>query len=108
MVLGLAGRSPGQTFEVNGGNNPPASSQQTGKKQSTEPSQSGPNLSWGSGIEVARQARAADAALKRGDYAAAFSYADQAAKSAPQDPEMWFLLGYTARLNDRYPLSDRK
>ena len=105
MVLGLAGRSPGQTFEVNGGNNPPASSQQTGKKQSTEPSQSGPNLSWGSGIEVARQARAADAALKRGDYAAALSYADQAAKSAPQDPEMWFLLGYTARLTERYPLS---
>ena len=105
MVLGLAGRSPGQTFDVHGGNNPPPSSQQTGKKQSTETPQSGPSFSWGSGIEVARQARAADAALKRGDYAAALSYAEQAAKSAPQDPEMWFLLGYAARLAERYPLS---
>ncbi len=105
MVIGLVGRSPGQTFDVNGGSNPPASSQQTGKKQSVDAPQSGQNFSWGSGIEVARQARAADAALKRNDYAAALSYAEQAAKSAPQDPEMWFLLGYAARLADRYQLS---
>ena len=111
MVIGLLGRSPGQTFDVKGGSNPPAPSQQTGKKQSADayawcPSHSAAeNFSWGSGIEVARQARAADAALKRNDYAAALSYAEQAAKSAPQDPEMWFLLGYAARLADRYQLS---
>jgi len=35
-------------------------------------------------------------------YAAAVSYAEQAAKSAPQNAEMWFLLGYAARLADRY------
>jgi tetratricopeptide (TPR) repeat protein len=105
MVLGLVGRSPGQTFDVSGGSNPPASSQQTGKKPSADAPQSGQNFSWGSGIEVARQARAADAALKRNDYAAAVSYAEQAAKSAPQDPEMWFLLGYAARLAERNQLS---
>ena len=89
MVLGLVGRSPGQTFDVSGGSNPPASSQPTDKKQTPDAPHSGQNFSWGSGIEVARQARAADAALKRNDYAAALSYAEQAAKSAPQDPEMW-------------------
>src|SRR5579862_1679381 len=39
------------------------------------------------------------------DYAAAVSYAEQAAKSAPQNAEMWFLLGYAARLDEKYPLS---
>ena len=67
--------------------------------------QSGPDFSWGSGIDVARQARAAQDALKRNDYAAAVSYAQQAAKSAPQNAELWFLLGYSARLAERYPLS---
>ena len=69
------------------------------------PAQSGPDFSWGSGIEVARQARAAQDALKRNDYAAAVSYAEQAAKSAPQNAELWFLLGYSARLAERYQLS---
>ncbi len=54
---------------------------------------------------MARQARAAQDALKRNDYAAAVSYAEQAAKSAPQNAELWFLLGYAARLAERYPLS---
>ena len=54
------------------------------------------DLGWGSSIDVARQARAADEALKRNDYAAAVSFAERAAKSAPQDAELWFLLGYAA------------
>jgi tetratricopeptide (TPR) repeat protein len=108
MVLGLMGRSPGQTYDVGGASNSPPSSnstKQTSKKPSNDAPQSGQDFSWGSGIDVARQARAADAALKRNDYAAAVSYAEQAAKSAPQNPEMWFLLGYTARLADRHSLS---
>jgi tetratricopeptide (TPR) repeat protein len=105
MVLGLVGRSLGQTYDVSGGSNPPASSKETGKKPSADAPQSGQDFSWGSGIDVARQARAADAALKRNDYAAAVSYAEQAAKSAPQNAEMWFLLGYAARLAERYQLS---
>jgi predicted Zn-dependent protease len=111
----VVGQSLAQTYDVGGGGTPPASSQQTNNQQSTkkqtnkEPqsdaSQNGPDFSWGSGIDVARQARAAQDALKRNDYAAAVSYAEQAAKSAPQNVEMWFLLGYTARLADRYQLS---
>ena len=105
MVLGLVGQSLGQTYDVGGGGSPPASSQQTNKKPQSDAQQSGPDFSWGSGIDVARQARAAQDALKRNDYAAAVSYAEQAAKSAPQNAELWFLLGYSARLAERYPLS---
>ncbi len=105
MVLGLVGGSLGQTYDVGGGSNTPASSEQTSKKPSADAPQSSQDFSWGSGIDVVRQARAADAALKRNDYAAAVSYAEQAAKSAPQNAEMWFLLGYTARQAERYQLS---
>jgi tetratricopeptide (TPR) repeat protein len=63
------------------------------------------NLGWGSGIDVARQARAAQDALKRNDYAAAVSFAERAAKSAPKDAELWFLLGYAARLDGHYQSS---
>ena len=100
-VLALGGRAASQTFDVGGSN----SSNPKQQKQSGEPAQSGNGFSWGSGIEVARQARAADDALNRHDYAAAMSFAQQAAKSAPQDSELWFLLGYCARLNENYPLS---
>lgn len=104
MVLGLQGQSLGQTYDVGGSNAPPPN-QQTTQKPSSDAQQSGPDFSWGSGIDVARQARAAQDALKRNDYAAAVTYAEQAAKSAPQNTEMWFLLGYTARLAERYQLS---
>lgn len=105
MILGLMGRAAGQTqtYDVGGGKSAPSSQQ---SNQQAKPSgQSGTDLSWGSGIDVARQARAAQDALKRNDYAAAVSFAQQAAKSAPQNAELWFLLGYAARLDGRYPLS---
>jgi tetratricopeptide (TPR) repeat protein len=106
MVLGLLGQSIGQTYDVGGGGSPPSSKQTSDKKKpAADGPQSGPDFSWGSGIDVARQARAAQDALKRNDYAAAISYAGQAAKSAPQNAELWFLLGYAARLGERYPLS---
>jgi tetratricopeptide (TPR) repeat protein len=105
MVLGLVGQSLGQTYDVGGGGSPPASGKPTHQKPQAEAPQSGPDFSWGSGIDVARQARAAQDALKRNDYPAAVSYAEQAAKSAPQNAELWFLLGYCARLADHYVLS---
>jgi tetratricopeptide (TPR) repeat protein len=67
--------------------------------------QNGSGFGWGSGIEISRQARAAQDALKRGDYSAAVSFAERAAKSAPQNADLWFLLGYAARLDGRYPAS---
>jgi len=101
MILGWSGRGTCQTFDVNGQS--PSNSKQS---ESTQGSSSQSNdFSWGSGIQVARQARAAQDALKRNDFAGAVNYAEQAAKSAPQNPELWFLLGYAARLNEKYPLS---
>lgn len=105
MALGLLGQAHGQTYDVGGGSSPSSSTQHVDKKTQDDTPQSGPDFSWGSGIDVARQAHAAQEALARHDYAAAVSYAEQAAKSAPQNGEMWFLLGYTARLAERYPLS---
>ncbi len=55
-------------------------------------------MGWGSSIEVAREARAAQAALQKNDYRSAVFHADHAAKAAPQNPDLWFLLAYAARL----------
>ncbi len=100
-----------QTYDINGQgnssgtNNPkPKASAPDATNQDTSNS-SGQDLGWGSSIDVARQARAAQDALKRNDYAAAVSYAERAAKSAPQNAELWFLLGYSARLADHYQAS---
>jgi tetratricopeptide (TPR) repeat protein len=105
IVIVFFSYAPGQTYDVNGAGSPSSPSdpkQQTTGKESAQP---GSNLGWGSSIEVARQARAAQDALKRNDYAAAMSFAERAAKSAPQNAELWFLLGYAARLNERYQVS---
>ena len=94
-----------QTFEINGQSadttpQPTPKSKRDGKAAS--PPSSG--IGWGSSIEVGRYARAAETALSKGDNAAAVTYAQQAVEAAPQDPKLWFLLGYSARLagqNDR-------
>jgi tetratricopeptide (TPR) repeat protein len=89
----------GQTFEVNGQSRSGGSaSQQASSSHSSA-------IGWGASIEVARQARAAQDALKRGDYVAATNFATQAANAAPQNSELWFLLGYCARLAGRYSVS---
>src|SRR5262245_57893999 len=88
-VILLLGVSRAQTFDVNG------------SPQSPQP-ESGSGFGWGSSIDVARKARAAEDALKRGEYAIAANYADQAAKSAPHNPDLWFLLGYSSRLAGHY------
>jgi tetratricopeptide (TPR) repeat protein len=81
-----------QTYGVNGHANASANQGQGGDSGQS-------NLGWGSSIDVARQARAAQDALKRNDYAAALSSAERATKLAPKDAELWFLLGYAARLD---------
>ena len=62
-------------------------------------------MGWGSSIEVARQARAAQDALRRNDYTGAMNFAQRATKAAPQNPDFWFLLAYSARLAGRYSLT---
>ena len=72
----------------------------------TSPSQSGDQqLGWGSNIQNARLARAAQLALQQGNHALALDYAQRAAQAAPNDVQLWFLLGYAARLNGNYTLS---
>ena len=108
-IVALFSAALGQTFDVNGGNSPPPSNQKQNAPppaQNSDQNSSDQNgLGWGSSIDVARQARAAQDALNRNDYAAAVAYAERAAKSAPQNPELWFLLGYAARLEDHYTAS---
>lgn len=84
-----------QTYQIDpGGNSKPQENQK-----------SNPQLGWGSNIENARIARAAQQALQRGENGKALSYAQQAAQSAPSDSQIWFLLGYAARLNAKYEMS---
>jgi len=95
-----------QTFEVAPQND---ASRTSGATRSSRARAAAPNaentLGWGSGLEVAQQARAAQAALVAGDYAAASSHAELAAKAAPQNADLWFLFGYAARLAGRYQAS---
>src|SRR5579859_3553252 len=88
-----------QTYNV-GSDAPNAPKAQT--KQAQSPDQP---LGWGSNIQNARLARAAQLALQQGNHALAFDYAQRAAQAAPNDPQLWFLLGYAARLSGKYPQS---
>jgi len=63
------------------------------------------SLGWGSNIQNARLARAAEQALKNHNYGAAVEYAQRAAQAAPNDPQLWFLLGYAARLDGKFQLA---
>ena len=60
-----------------------------------------PQLGFGSNIENARLARAAELALQQGNYAGALEYARRAAQASPGNAQLWFLTGYAARLNGR-------
>ena len=85
-----------QVYNV-GSPDPTPAPNQTKQSQSQQQ-----QLGWGSNIENARLARAAELALQRGDHAQAFDYARRAAQAAPNDPQLWLLLGYAARLNSRF------
>jgi tetratricopeptide (TPR) repeat protein len=109
-VVVLLGGALGQTYDINGQGtslSAPSNQQKAPASDSSQgnSSQTDSNLGWGSSIDVARQARAAQDALRRNDYPAAVAFAERAAKSAPQNPELWFLLGYAARLEGHYPAS---
>ena len=101
LALLAAFPAAAQTFEINpsGGAQaaPAAGQKQAGKKGQAATGSSQGSLAWGSSIEVARQARAADSALRRNDFNGALIYAERAAKAAPQDINMWLMYGYAAR-----------
>ncbi|HTV54979.1 MAG TPA: tetratricopeptide repeat protein, partial [Terriglobia bacterium] len=102
MAIGCA--ADAQVYQVGPGAS--KSAQQQGAQPqaggSRTPAQS---LGWGSNIQNARLARAAQLALQRGDHVQALDYAQRAAHAAPSDPQIWFLFGYAARLDGNYSLS---
>ena len=95
-----------QTFEVAPHSDASRTSGATGPaKARAAPPTAENTLGWGSGLEVAQQARAAQAELSAGDYTAASAHAERAARAAPQNADLWFLFGYAARLAGRYQAS---
>lgn len=100
IFVALAGVANAQVYQVGGNtsdNTKPQPHQGSSGAQSSEQS-----LGWGSNIQNARLASAAEQAITRGDHALAFEYAQRAATAAPNDPQLWFLLGYAARIDGRY------
>ena len=89
-----------QTYQVGPGNSSGSPSQNSSPKNN--PQSQGQNLGWGSNIQNARLGRAAETALKHGDHALALDYAQRAVHAAPNDPQLWFMLGYAARLDGKY------
>ena len=97
----FVGAAFSQTYDVKP-DSPTQPSTQTPKANSSDKtSAADQEMGWGSNIQNARLARAAELALQKGDHALAFTYAQRAAEAAPNDPQLWFLLGYAARLNGR-------
>lgn len=88
-----------QTYKVR---SDAAAKPQTQSGQTQTPDQS---LGFGSNIQNARLGRAAELALQRGDHALALAYAQRAVQAAPNDPQLWFLVGYAARLDGKSQLS---
>ena len=99
VFIALACVVDAQTYTV-GPDATKAPQSQTNQTQSP-----GLPLGWGSNIQNARLARAAQLALQQGNHSLALDYAQRAAQAAPNDPQLWFLLGYAARLSGKYPQS---
>jgi tetratricopeptide (TPR) repeat protein len=100
LAFVLACSAHAQTYKV--GDDTSAKPQNQANQTSSTVGQS---LGWGSNIQNARLAQAAELALKRGDHSLAVDYAQRAAQAAPNDAHLWFLLGYAARLDGKLQLS---
>src|SRR6478672_4966466 len=106
FALAAAPLLTAQTFEINQPSNNKAKAGKRGPKAPAKSSsENGNGIGWGSGIEVARESRAVQQALSKNDYKSAIASASRAANAAPQNADLWFLLGYAARLGAAYRLS---
>lgn len=110
VSLSLAGLVRAQTFELGGqpakaDQQKPKAEKKGSKQASASAASSAGSMGWGSSIEVGRGARAAEDALKKGNYAAAMNFAERMTQSAPNEARNWFLLGYSARLAGKYQAS---
>ena len=102
LVAATCARGQDQTYKVNSGSTgqpqPPKAQPQSHSSAERSQSQSAEKaLGWGSNIQNVRLGHAAEAALRSHNYTAAVDYAQRAAQSAPNDAQLWFLLGYAAR-----------
>ncbi|HWG21655.1 MAG TPA: tetratricopeptide repeat protein [Terracidiphilus sp.] len=98
-LAGVACAVNAQTYQVG----PDASQNPQAKKDQNQAQ----TLGFGKGIQNARIARAAELALQHGQKAQALDYSRRAVHVAPNEPQLWFLLGYAARLNGRYQESEQ-
>jgi tetratricopeptide (TPR) repeat protein len=110
LVVATCARGQDQTYKVNSGSTeqpqtPKAQPQSHSSAERSQSQSSEKALGWGSNIQNARLGHAAEAALRSHNYAAAVDYAQRAAQSAPNDAQLWFLLGYAARLAGKSQLS---
>ena len=106
MSIGLCRpdfRCEAQVYQV--GPDTTKSPQAKPQPQSSGQAQNSQSLGWGSNIQNARLARAAELALQHGDKAQAVDYAQRAVQAAPNDAQLWFLLGYAARIALKYQVS---
>ncbi|HWE85130.1 MAG TPA: tetratricopeptide repeat protein [Terracidiphilus sp.] len=100
-LAGAACTTSAQTYQVGGAGS------SSNPQQKKEPPQGQQQLGFGSNIQNARIARAAQLALQHGERAQALSYARMAVHAAPNDSQLWFLLGYAARLNNQFKESEQ-
>ncbi len=106
LAAGICAHAQDQTLKVNSGSAPPdAQTSRHARPAETQPQSTEKVLGWGSNIQNARLAHAAESALQRGDFAGAVDYAQRAAAAAPNDAQLWFLLGFAARLAGKSQLS---
>jgi tetratricopeptide (TPR) repeat protein len=105
LVVFISALAAAQTFEIGGEqqSTPSADKNAQPTKASPERQDSSTNqgIGWGSSIEVGRNTRAAEDALKHRNYSAAITSAERAVQSAPGNARGWFLLGYASRLASR-------
>ena len=99
LALAMCGGSQGQTYKVDSDSSAPP------QNQKSQPQSGEGKLGWGSNIQNARLARAAEEAIRNRNYSAAVDYAQRAAQASPTDAQLWFLLGYAARLAGKPQLS---
>jgi len=99
-----------QTYKIDAGSSEdkPQKTQSKAKKDQGKAAKNQPpqkQLGWGSNIKNDRLGHADEAALRSHNYAAALDYAQRAVDNAPNDPHLWFLLGYAARLAGKSQVS---
>ena len=93
-----------QTFEIGGQSSQPTQQPAQKKGKATAAPEGNGLGGFGAGIEYERLAHKAEDELKHGNYSSAADYTKRALASAPNNADLWFMLGYSSRLAGR--LSD--